>query len=81
MAKYTEAQKRSILKYQAEHAMVKITIDKEVKDQWVKYAEEKEISLTALIVHSVNLEIAQDKYAREHAEDYKEDIKNLQDLI
>ena len=61
---YTPAKKRAIQKYQSEHVQIKITVDKKVKEKFVTYAKVKGISLTELIIHSVNLEIAQDEYVK-----------------
>ena len=49
MTKYTEAQKRAILKYQGSKATIKITIEVKQKEKYQAYAKEKNISLTQLI--------------------------------
>lgn len=54
---YTDARKRAILKYQAEHAVIKITIDKEQKEKYVKHAKQKGLSLTQLIVNLIEADM------------------------
>lgn len=64
-------------RYLDDKTNINIIVSKEEKERYLNYAKEKGISLTQLIKHCLNLEIAQDNYAKEHAEDYKEDIENL----
>lgn len=47
--KYTEAQKRASLKYQANKAQIKITVDKEQRDKYQRHAASKGVALTTLI--------------------------------
>jgi len=53
---YTEAQKRASLKYQADKAQIKITVDKALRDKWQKHAESKNTTITALITELLNKE-------------------------
>ena len=55
--KYTEAQKRASLKYQANKSQIKITVDKELRDKYQRHAESKNISLTQLIIDLLNKDI------------------------
>lgn len=48
--KYTEAQKRASLKYQADKAQIKITVSTEQREKYKKLAESKGVTLTELIV-------------------------------
>ena len=48
--KYTKAQKRASLKYQADKAQIKITVTQEQRDRYQKLAAERGVSLTKLIV-------------------------------
>lgn len=48
--KYTEAQKRASLKYQADKAQIKITVTPEQRESYQKLASERGKSLTQLIV-------------------------------
>lgn len=48
--KYTEAQKRASLKYQADKAQIKITVTPEQRDRYQKLAAERGVTLTKLIV-------------------------------
>lgn len=48
--KYTEAQKRASLKYQADKAQIKITVSTDQRDRYKKLAESKGVTLTELIV-------------------------------
>lgn len=52
--KYTEAQKRASLKYQANKAQIKITVDKSLRDKYQKHADSKKTTLTALIIDLLN---------------------------
>lgn len=52
--KYTEAQKKASLKYQSNKAQIKITVDKSQRDSYQKHAENKNTTLTALIVDLLN---------------------------
>lgn len=54
---YTEAQKRASLKYQADKAQIKITVDKALRDKWQKHAESKNTTITALITELLNKDI------------------------
>lgn len=48
--KYTEAQKRASLKYQADKAQIKITVTPDQRDRYQKLASDRGVSLTQLIV-------------------------------
>ena len=48
--KYTEAQKRASLKYQADKAQIKITVTPDQRDRYQKLASDRGKSLTQLIV-------------------------------
>lgn len=48
--KYTEAQKKASLKYQAEKAQIKITVTPDQRDRYQKLASDRGKSLTQLIV-------------------------------
>ena len=48
--KYTEAQKRASLKYQAEKAQIKITVTPDQRDRYQKLASDRSVTLTKLIV-------------------------------
>lgn len=48
--KYTEAQKRASLKYQADKAQIKITVTPDQRDRYQKLAAERGVTLTKLIV-------------------------------
>lgn len=48
--KYTEAQKKASLKYQADKAQIKITVSKEQRELYQKLAADRGLSLTELIV-------------------------------
>ena len=48
--KYTEAQKRASLKYQADKAQIKITVSPEQRDRYQKLASSRGVTLTKLIV-------------------------------
>lgn len=48
--KYTEAQKKASLKYQADKAQIKITVSKEQRERYQKLAADRGLSLTELIV-------------------------------
>lgn len=48
--KYTEAQKRASLKYQADKAQIKITVSKTQREEYQKLAADKGMTLTELIV-------------------------------
>lgn len=49
--KYTEAQKRAILKYQSNKAQIKIWVSIEQREKYKKLASDKGVSLTELIVN------------------------------
>ena len=51
--KYTDAQARAIKKYQKGKAQLKITVTKEQAERFKKKAADKGISLTQLIVESL----------------------------
>lgn len=57
---YTEAQKKASLKYQANKAQIKITVDVDQRDTYKKYAESKKTTLTALIIKLLDREIKND---------------------
>lgn len=48
--KYTEAQKRASIKYQANKAQIKITVTPDQRDRYQKLASDRGVSLTQLIV-------------------------------
>ena len=48
--KYTESQKRAILKYQESKSYIKITVTPEQKEKYKKLAESKGLNLTQLII-------------------------------
>lgn len=48
--KYTDAQKKASLKYQSGMAQIKITVTKEKRDLYKQLADDKNMSLTSLIV-------------------------------
>lgn len=48
--KYTEAQKRASLKYQADKAQIKITVTPDQRDRYQKLATDRGVTLTKLIV-------------------------------
>lgn len=48
--KYTEAQKRASLKYQANKAQIKITVSPDQRERYQKLASSRGKSLTELIV-------------------------------
>lgn len=48
--KYTEAQKRASLKYQADKAQIKITVSKAQREKYQKLAADRGVTLTELIV-------------------------------
>lgn len=48
--KYTEAQKRASLKYQADKAQLKITVTTEQRDKYQKLASDRGVTLTKLII-------------------------------
>ena len=48
--KYTEAQKRASLKYQADKAQIKIMVTPEQRERYQKLATDRGVSLTQLIV-------------------------------
>ena len=48
--KYTESQKRAILKYQESKSYIKVTVTPEQKEKYKKIAESKGLSLTQFIV-------------------------------
>ena len=56
-AKYTEAQKNASLNYQQSKAQVKITIEKEERENWQEYAKSKGKTLTELIRELVEKEM------------------------
>lgn len=56
--KYTEAQKKASLAYQRNKAQIKITTEKEQRDQIKKYAESKGLSVTDLFLNLVYEDMA-----------------------
>lgn len=48
--KYTEAQKRASLKYQASKSQIKITVTPEQRERYKKLADDRGVTLTKLIV-------------------------------
>lgn len=55
--KYTEAQKKASLKYQAKKAQIKFTVSEEQRQKYHDYAKSKNTSLTKLIVELLEKEI------------------------
>lgn len=48
--KYTDAQKKAILKYQESKTTIKITVTPDQKEKYKKLAESKGLNLTQLII-------------------------------
>jgi predicted DNA binding CopG/RHH family protein len=54
--KYTDAQKKAILKYQENKTTIKITITPDQKEKYKQLAENKGLNLTQLIVNLLEKE-------------------------
>lgn len=54
--KYTDAQKKAILKYQENKTTIKITITPDQKEKYKQLAESKGLNLTQLIVNLLEKE-------------------------
>lgn len=54
--KYTEAQKRAILKYQANKVKIQILVTPEQREKYKALANSKELNLTQLIVNLLDKE-------------------------
>lgn len=57
---YTEAQKKASLTYQKNKAQIKITTEKEQRDEIKKYAESKGLSVTELLLGLVKEDMAKE---------------------
>lgn len=56
-AKYTEAQKKAILKYQENKVKIQITLTPDQRERYHAFAESQGISLTKLIIDLLEKEI------------------------
>ena len=54
--KYTEAQKKAILKYQESKTTIKITVTPDQKEKYKELAESKGLNLTKLIINLLEKE-------------------------
>ena len=58
--KYTEAQKKAALTYQRNKAQIKITTEKEQREEIKRYAESKGMSVTELLLGLVKEDMAKE---------------------
>lgn len=65
MAKYTEAQKQAILKYQNSHARLNITLDIKQKERFQEHAQRLGISVTEMILKAVEADIKRYEQGKE----------------
>ena len=78
--KYTDAQKKASLKYQADKAQIKITVTPEQRERFQKLASDRNKSLTKLIVDLLEeVEFMKIYVADREAGNFIEEVKSVEE--